>query len=74
MNYRFEELLDKFENGRTRMETDPVFNNVVNALYRSADPIELLDQVMLMREKTQKELTEVIKQGGVSMTYPRPKS
>lgn len=61
-----EELLKLFKDGEKRFKKNPYFNRCINQLYRGANPIYLLDQLLADRQ-------ELIKRGSAQIESARYK-
>jgi len=54
------ELLSKFENGLELYQNNAVFANCIEHLLRGGDIYKMFEQVVVMQDKTQEKLTELI--------------
>lgn len=63
-SWKMKEVLSHFSNADERMKLSALFNYVVNSLLRNDDPYLIIDQLIEMIEKNQKEFEERITNSG----------
>jgi hypothetical protein len=56
-------LKDRFKNGNERYYNDYVFRHVIDSLERGADPIQIIDELLLWCEDTRIKLEEYVVKG-----------
>jgi hypothetical protein len=56
-------LLSKFDNGLELYQNNALFANCIEMLLRGGDIYKLFEQVIVMQDKTQEKLTELISSG-----------
>jgi hypothetical protein len=56
-------LLSKFDNGFELYQNNAVFVNCIEHLLRGGDIYKIFEQVVVMQDKTQEKLTELISSG-----------
>jgi hypothetical protein len=49
------ELLSKFKDGESRYKTEPLFQRVIDSLLHGADPIGLIDQLLIIDKQVNDE-------------------
>ena len=58
-------LLSKFENGLELYQNNAVFANCIEHLLRGGDIYKMFEQVVVMQNKTQEKLTELLSSGAL---------
>jgi hypothetical protein len=53
--------VSKVEDGPEKFYKSPLFNRVINALARDADPLDLIDSLVTMVESTQSAYDDYVK-------------
>jgi hypothetical protein len=58
-------LISKFDNGLELYQNNAVFANCIEHLLRGGDIYKMLEQVVVMQDKTQEKLTELLSSGAL---------
>lgn len=56
---RVKQLVEKFTNGAERYHVDALLHNIIDSLARGADPIEIIDQLIIMNNDLIKKNIEL---------------
>jgi hypothetical protein len=63
---KIKQLVEKFTNGKERYQVDALLHNIIDSLARGADPIEIIDQLIIMNNDLVKKYIELVAKSPVA--------
>lgn len=55
-----QDLINKFQNGQERYNTDPLLHSVVHQLLHGGDPIDIIDNLLLQNRELTNQLKKIV--------------
>lgn len=63
---KIKQLVEKFTNGGKRYQVDALLHNIIQSLARGADPIDIIDQLIIMNNELVKKNIELVTKSPVA--------